>query len=325
VINGDANVTAPTAERVKRAIQELGYSPNLVARSLRMGHDNAIALVVASISDPFFADITASIEEVAREHGYFVMVACTGEGEDAEQTIVTGLLTRQVAGLILVPTAASQAYLVHRYSSAPVVCVDRPAVGADCDAVLVDNEQGAFAATTWLISHGHRRVAFVGGPSDKYTIKLRRSGYQRALEEAGITPDPELTRPSAVLPSEAAALVPHLLTLVDPVTAILTSNAKASLGVVAALHSARRTDVAMVGFDDFPMAAALVPPVTVVSQSPTIIGRRAAELMFDRIGGANHAFGRLVLPTSLVVRGSGELAPRRSPGRRGTAAGRRAN
>lgn len=319
VINGDAFVAPSTAARVNQAIAELGYAPNLVARSLRMGRDNAIALVVTSINDPFFADITAAIEETAREHGCFVIVACTGEGPAAEQTVVTGLLTRQVSGLILVPTAPSQAYLSGMGSATPVVCVDRPAVDVDCDAVLVNNEESAFGATNWLLSHGHRRVAFVGGPADKYTIKWRRAGYDRALKAAGIDPDAALTVPAAVLPNEAGEVVPRLLTLEDPVTAILTSNAKASLGVVAALHSARRTDIAMVGFDDFPMATAVVPPVTVVSQSPTMLGRHAAELLFRRIGGDNQAAGRLVLPTTLVVRGSGELPPRGARERHGGA------
>lgn len=314
VINGDAKVAPATAERVNHAIAELGYTPNLVARSLRMGRDNAIALVVTSINDPFFADITAAIEETARDRGFFVIVACTGEGPDAEHAVVTGLLTRQVSGLILVPTAASQGYLNGLRAASPVVCVDRPAVDADCDAVLVDNEQGAFAATNWLLSHGHRRVAFVGGPADKYTIKLRRAGYDRALANAGIAPDPALTMPAAILPNEAAHVVPRLLTLEDPVTAILTSNAKSSLGVVAALHSARRTDVAMVGFDDFPMAGALVPPVSVVSQSPTTLGHRAAELLFRRVDGDSGPVDRLVLPTTLIVRGSGELPPTNTPG-----------
>lgn len=311
VVNGDANVAPSTEQRVREAIAALGYRPNLVARSLRVGRDNAIGIVVTSISDPFFADLTAAVEEGARERNFLVMITCTGEGTDQEETMTSGLLTRQIAGMILVPTSEDQGYLEAAHAGMPLVCVDRPPIGLDCDCVLVDNEAAAFEATRWLLAHGHTRIGFIGGPGEKFTIRLRREGYERALQDAGIAVDREAIDDSAILPSEVSDIVPRLLGLADPITAILTSNAKASLGVVGALHRAKRTDVAMVGFDDFPTADALVPPVTVVSQDASHIGRAAVELLFKRISGGGGESERMVLPTTLVVRGSGELPPSR--------------
>jgi LacI family transcriptional regulator len=310
VVNGDANVAPATAERVLQAIAELGYRPNLVARSLRVGRDNVIGLVVASIGDPFFADVTTAVEERARDNGFFVIISSTGENSREEETVISGLLARQVAGMILVPTSADQGYLRAQQSAVPpLVCVDRPPVGIECDTVLVDNELAAFGATNWLLSHGHRRIGFVGGPADKFTIRLRRLGYERALEQAGIPVDPETIDDSVILPTQVRVVVPRLLSLDRPVTAILTSNAKASMGVMGALHLAKRTDVALVGFDDFPAADALVPPVTVVSQNAVHIGHVAVELLLKRLAGTKEPCKRLVLPTTLIPRGSGEIPP----------------
>jgi LacI family transcriptional regulator len=309
VVNGNPNVSQATSDRVLHAIAELGYRPNLVARSLRVGRDDAIGLVVPSIADPFFAEVASAIEEASRERGFFVIVSCTGEEEGAEEAVVAALLTRQVAGLILVPTAASQAHLGRRNLSMPIVCLDRPAVDYDCDAVLADNEMGALAATNLLLANGHRRIAFVGGPTSAFTTRYRCAGYKRAHKEAGIAVDPEIVHVSAILPGEAAEIMPHLLSLSDPVTALVTSNVKATLGAVAALHRLGRPDIAMVAFDDFPLAEAMMPPVTVALGSPTEIGRRAAELVFRRLAGDTDDIGELVLPIVLIKRGSEQLRP----------------
>lgn len=315
VVNGRPNVAPETAKRAMEAITKLGYRPNLVARSLRLGRDNTLGIAVTSITDPFFAEVVSAIEETARGHGFSAIISCTGESDGAEEGIVSGLLNRQVAGIIVVPTGADQSYLARKYAGVPVVCLDRPPVGIECDTVLVDNEGGAFLGTKWLISHGHQRIAFVGGPRDQFTIDRRRQGYSRALHEAGITVDPELLADMAILPTEVSAVIPGLLALSEPITAIFTSNSKASLGVIDALHRLGRTDVAMVGFDDFPTAASLVPPITVVSQDPFHIGREAVELLLHRIAGEHEAPGRMLLPTNLVVRGSGELRPSRRKSR----------
>lgn len=311
VVNGRANVSPETAAKVVKAIAEVGYRPNLVARSLRLGRHDAIGLSVPSITDPFFAEVVTAIEETARERDFSAIISCTREDANNEETIVSSLLNRQVAGLIMVPTGVSQVYLAARYAGTPVVCVDRPPVGINCDCVLVDNEGGAYVATKWLVAHGHSRVGFVGGPHDQFTTNLRRDGYRRALADSGIEYDPDLVADSAILPSEVSRAVPALLALEDPITAIFTSNSKASLGVLDALHSSGRTDVAMVGFDDFPMANAVTPPTTVVSQDPYSVGREAVELLLHRIAGESDTPGQIVLPTNLICRGSGELRPKR--------------
>jgi len=310
VVNGKAHVSPKARAKALQAIQELGYRTNPVARSLRLGRDQTIGVVIASIADPFFSEVGTAIEETARERGYSAIISCTGEKEEEEEAIVLNLLNRQVAGLILAPTGASESYIREQFSRVPIVAIDRPTVGFECDTVVTDNEGGAQVATNWLISHGHRRIAFVGGPHDKFTIANRLIGYKRALHDAGIPFDPTLVADHAVRPSEVALTVPALIEGEAPATAIFSSNSKASLGVVEALHGRGRTGVAMVGFDDFFTAASLTPPLTIVNQYPAQYGKEAVGLLLRRIlGESDGEPERIVVPTSLVIRGSGEIRP----------------
>lgn len=311
VVNEDPEVTEATAARVRSAIEALGYRPNPLARSLRTGRDEAIGLVVETISDPFFAAVTETVEEAAREAGLFLIIASAGRTPDQERAVVLGLLHRSVCGLIVVP--CSLAYARERLpigpGGVPVVFIDRPPTGLEVDTVVVDNEGSAQRATAHLVAHGHRRIAFVGTAIERFPLRQRLSGYSAALAAAGIEFDPELVVSHARMADGDAPLLSGVLSLEDPATAVLSANAVASLDVVRHLHGCARTDVAFVSFDDFPIAESLSPPVTVARQDPALMGRTAIELLLRRIRGDDSPPQRLVLPTTFVERGSGEIAP----------------
>ncbi len=311
VVNEDPAVTPATAARVRAAIAELGFQPNPVARSLRVGRDDAIGLIVENIADPFFAEVCSAVEEVAREHGMFVVIASAGYAPENEQLVVSGLANRRVAGLIITPTAGDHSYLQYERVRCPVVFVDRPPIQYDSDTVLVDNEGGARMATKHLIAHGHQRIAFVGDRLHVYTTRLRYQGFRAAMVEAGIPIDETLVRVDLPSSDTATAAMMQVLGLEPGPTAVLSANARTSLGVVQALHQAGRTDVAHVSFDDVQAAASLSPPVTAIYQDPQRMGRKATELLLDRIIGETGPSRRVVLPVELIVRGSGELPPSR--------------
>ena len=311
VVNDDPAVAEPTAVRVRAAIAELGFQPNPAARSLRVGRDDAIGLVVENIADPFFAEVCSAVEEVAREHGMFVVIASAGYAPENERLVVSGLANRRVAGLIIVPTAGDHSYLQHERVRGPVVFVDRPPIQFDADTVLVDNEGGARMATKHLIAHGHQRIAFVGDRLHVYTARLRYQGYRAAMVEAGIPIDETLVRVDLPSAQNATAAMTQILGLHPGPTAVLSANARTSLGVVQALHQHSRTDVAHVSFDDVQAAESLSPPVTAIYQDPQAMGRKAIELLLDRIRGETGPSRRVVLPVELIVRGSGELPPPR--------------
>jgi LacI family transcriptional regulator len=309
VINDDPAVAPATAARVREAIRELGFQPNPVARSLRVGRDDAIALVIENIADPFMAELTGAVEEVARDRGMFVVVTSSGYAPENERVVVAGLANRRVAGLIITPTSDDHSYLGHPSVRFPTVFVDRPPVQFDSDTVLSDNEGGARTATEHLITHGHRRIAFVGDRLHVYTTRLRYQGFRAAMREAGIPVDESLVRIDAMGADNSTAAMTALLAADPGPTAVISANSRTSLGVVRALHLGDRTDVAHVSFDDFAAAESLNPPVTAIYQDPQRLGHQSAELLFDRINGETGPPRRVVLPVKLIVRGSGELPP----------------
>jgi LacI family transcriptional regulator len=308
VTNHDPDVAPATAERVRQAIAELGYRPNPFARSLRTGSDEAVGLVVESIADPFFGAVTDAVEQAAREAGMFLIIAGAGDTAKQERAVVLGLLHRSVRGLIIVPCQLDygREQLPIGPGGVPVVFIDRTA-GVDSDLVIIDNEQVAADATAHLLAHGHRRVAFVGTGIGRYPVNRRHDGYRRALAQAGIEPDPALTVSIVRSLGDDESPLGDILSLPDPATAVLSANAVASIAVVRELHRRDRTDVALLSFDDFPVADSLTPPVSVARQDPVRMGRSAFELVMRRIGGDVSPSRRI------VARGSGEIPPPSTP------------
>jgi len=311
VVNDDPEVTVATASKVRQAIEQLGYRPNPLARSLRTGRDEAIGLVVESIGDPFFAALTEAVEQAAREAGLFLIIAGAGDSATHERAVVMGLLHRSVSGLVVVPNLLDYAkeHLSIGPGGVPVVFVDRPPAGGAADTVLADNREGARHAAAHLIAHGHRRIAFVGRSLDRFPLAERIEGYRDALKEAEIEFDPALVISRTRAPLDAQFLDP-VLEGENPATAVLSGNAVTSLDVVRDLHRRGRTDVAFVSFDDFPIADSLTPPVTVARQDPALMGRTATDLLISRIRGDTSPAHLIRLPTTFVERGSGELRPR---------------
>jgi LacI family transcriptional regulator len=288
-------------------MRELDFVPDAVARSLRAGSDTAIGFVVESIADPFFAEVIDTVEAEMARHGRSVLVASTHRDPEQEKGIVRRLLQRRVGGLLVAPTGAHSAELGQ--SPCPVVLVDRPVPALSADLVDIDDRQAAFDAVTHLIRHGHRRIAYVGDDPRIPTSGARLRGYRDALEAAGSAVPEELVTTSAATTKDAAAVAHALLESGADLTAVFSASTRVSLGVVPVLHSRHRTDLAFVGFGDFPMADVLHPGVTVVDHSGARVGRAAASRLLARLEDANLPVTRLRLPAPLIARGSGELRP----------------
>ncbi|RVU28586.1 LacI family transcriptional regulator [Streptomyces antnestii] len=312
VLNEDGPVSDATRAKVLAAVDELGFRPNLMARNMRVGaRDSTVALVVPEMGNPFFGTVAGGVEDVVRDRGLTLLMGSSAEDEQSELSLITAFLARRISGLLVVPaTGAHHRYLRReRDGGLPVVFLDRPAAGLAADAVVSENEEGARAGVAHLIAHGHRRVAFVGDrPATLYTRKMRQRGYRAALSAAGIPYDPTLVA-SAHDPYTAGVAVRRLLDSPSPPTAVFCGNNFASLGVVPALAEAGRRDVALVCFDDLPLAAVLEPGLTVVAQDPAAIGRAAAERVLARLGGDRSAARTVMVPVRVIERGSGELAP----------------
>lgn len=316
VVNGGQSVTPETRQRVLDAVKTMSYVPNGAARSLRAGVGDTIGLIVDSIADPWFATVTAAVEERALAAGMSVVIGSTGRNAGRMQGLVTRLMQQRVRGLILAPLGSESGYLADALQDHPLVCIDRRSDVHGFDVVRVADRPAARLGVAHLIAHGHRRIAFLGDGIDVSTIKLREQGYREALRRNGIEPDEEIIVRGSGEIGSADAAVTALVAARPDITAAFASNPRAGVGLVQALHRTGRTDIAVVSFGDFPLAAAVRPAVTVIDQDPRPIGLRAAELLLARLDGAQQPAKDIKLPTRLIVRGSGELTPEPAARRR---------
>jgi LacI family transcriptional regulator len=189
------------------------------------------------------------------------------------------------------------------------VFIDRSPVGLGVDSVLVDDYRGAYTAVRHLIGYGHRKIAYIGDFPNLETADKRLAGYRAAFAAAGLPVDECLIAANCSEIGDAEVRTGQILTADEPPTAIFSANTRCSMGVAPALHTLSRTDIAMVGFGDFFMAASLQPAVTVIDHSPEVIGQLAAERLFLRMSGLPESPRRIEAPIHLVARGSGELRP----------------
>jgi LacI family transcriptional regulator len=312
VFNGESHVTDQTRAKVERAMQELSFVPNMLARSFRAGYDRAFGVAIPDIADPFFAAMTRAIEDVALSRKMGVVISSLGRDPARERPVLEALLHRSIVGLIAVPIGHDQSYLVPWQQRTPVVFVDQLPSKIKADSVVVDDRVGAMTATLHLVKHGHRRIAFIGDSMEIATTRLRLEGYNAALADAGMEPDSSLIAFSGHEGGgyDVRNAMSMLLGGDKTPTAIFSSNSKCTMGVVAELQLAGRSDIAIVSFGDFPTASLLQPPVTVVNQDPAHIGQAAAERLLVRIEHPRRRLRReTVLAVNLVPRGSGELRP----------------
>jgi LacI family transcriptional regulator len=305
VMHNDRYVSADVRQRVERAIVELEYVPNVLARSFRAGNDAAIGIAVPDVSDPFFAAVIRSVEQIARMRGVVVFVTSLSDDGARERDGLEVLLGRQIAGLIATPISRDQSYLKPWQTRMALVFIDRAPKRITADSVIEDDLGGAEMATAHLIRHGHRRIGFIGDNLSIATTARRLKGYRAALEQAGIAPEPDLVAVGRTGGIDVGRATLDLLEAENPPTALFSSNARCSVDIVPALQSIRRTDVALISFGDFPLASALQPPLTVIDQDPDEIGRLAATRLFERIDHPQRRLKRqMVLPVSLVRRAS---------------------
>ncbi|MGW5192915.1 LacI family DNA-binding transcriptional regulator [Kribbella sp. NPDC004138] len=309
VVNGGHGVRDETAERVRAAIDELGFQRNEVARALRPGKKStSLALVLGDLTNPFYASIAKASLEVAGQSGFAVVLGSVDEDPEGEKRAIQELVSRQVAGLMIVPDQGDHAFL--QGAGVPVVFVDRPATGIDADIVMVDNEGGGRLAAEHLLQQGHQRIAILLAPS-YYTIGRRLRGFRRAHRSAGIDVDESLVIQLPEGNAEAAEKATREVMLrPDPPTAIFASTNFLAEGVLRALGELSGPEPAVVGFDDFRLADMLPTPVTVVASDIAELGRSAARLLLDRASGTDtRPPQRIVLPCALIERGSGERPP----------------
>lgn len=317
VINRDPTVSPEIVTRVRRAVELLDYRPNHAATSLRRADRKTatIGLLLEDVANPFSSALHRAVENVARERGMLVFTGSSDEDPEREREVLAAFVSRQVDGLMVVPSGPGQGrfLLERRRAGLPIVFLDRPAAVPAADSVTVDNRLGASRAVRHLALHGHRRIAFLCDLHSIWTAVERERGYLDGLASAGIPVDPGILKRDIRGADAAEEAVADLLNLADPPTALFTAQNLITIGAVRALRQlGLHQRVALVGFDDVQLADLLDPPISVIAQDPPALGRTAARLLLERLDGDDSPPRHVVVPTHLVPRGSGEIpAPSR--------------
>lgn len=307
VVNASQHsVREKTRRRVLAAIEELDYRPNALARGLLSKRSGTIGLLIPDIANPYYADIVRGIEDTVSSEGYSVIICNTDRQPPKVERYLTLLQEKQCDGIIF---AGGGRRGGQRLSTLPdlgikVVLIGRHDVALP--AVMVDNRGGAYGATSHLLLHGHRRIAFVGGPPESTTTQDRQAGFEAALVEHDIPLDRRYLRYGDLRPQGGYQAMRELLLLTERPTAVLIANDLMALGAIKAIRDEGLSiprDLAVVGFDDTLITSYVDPALSTVAVPMHQLGQEAARTMLGLLRGDEDSPAK-TLPTKLVVRRS---------------------
>ena len=288
VLSGTTKVSEAKREAVLNAVADLNYQPNVFARGLASGRSMTIGVLTQNFGSPFYDAIIQGVIQGLSKTEYFPIFADGQWQPDIELEAIEAMLRRQIDGLIVLGGFLAAEKIVQLTGGIPLVSVDRRVSGFQGNCVCIDNVEASFLATRHLIELGHRRIAHICGRFDHPDAQDRQQGYLKALEAAGIEPAPELIIEGNFRRQSGVLAVEMLLSNRSSFTAILAANDQMAYGARLALF--RRgirvpEDLSLVGFDDEPAAAFMIPPLTTVRQPALEMGREAARIVLARLKG----------------------------------------
>ncbi len=326
VINGHPSVSPELRERVERVVAELGYRPNAFARSLRRQRSLTFGLVVPDVTEPFFAELVKHVEELAAQQGYCVFLCNTNNRTDLQRRYIAELSGRRTDGLLLVPTEDTTREALR--VPLPLVVLDRTIPG--CAVVATDHRRGAADAVTYLVRHGHRRIACIAWPEHLAVARERLAGYRDAIAELPerfrLPEDAQVRHsPFEVDGGYRAAL--DLLGRRSRPTALFASSDRQAIGALRAaadLGLDVPSRLSIVGFDDIPLARHLHPRLTTLRQDAGAIAAGALAALQAQIGDDGGTPTTVLIPGRLQIRDSAAAPPpgRHRPSPTGRPAGR---
>ena len=313
VINGTRKVDPATAARVQTAVDELGYRPNALARSMRRGTTHTVGIVIPDIANPFFGDLARSLEDAMFAAGYSAII-CNSDGDTRKEAqYIDVLLSKKVDGLLLI--AASQPTEAMRHfaeAGPPTVIVDRELDEVEASQVIVENHRGGYLAGQHLLRLGHRDIGVIAGPGGLGTSARRLAGFRAALDEAGVNLESRRISQGDFRAASGRAAMDAWISNGSRPTAVFAENDLMAIGALSAAHAAGihvPGSLSVVGFDGIHFGADVMPPLTTVAQSANDVARTAVELLFERLRDPAAAPRHVELPVSLIVRGSSAMPP----------------
>lgn len=307
VLAGSSSVTVETRRRVEAAVGRTGYVVNQSAQGLRLQRSWQFLVVLPTIANPFFSEIVQGIEDEAQAAGFTVLVGSTEGSREREAALARQLLKGGFDGVFLLtghrPTCWSR--LAEAGSRAVAISEHIPRSGLA--TVSIDNVEAARDATRHLLTLGHRRIAFLGGPASNVLTTERQRGSLQALRQAGLTPDPALHVNGDYSIEAGARALQQLMALPKPPTGLFCCNDEMAIGAIRAARLHRievPRELSVVGFDDLPIAAAYDPPLTTVRQPRRAMGQAAARVLMAALLGEAPSRARIQLRHELIIRGS---------------------
>jgi LacI family transcriptional regulator len=307
VINNLDGVKPQTEQKILKAMKELNYIPNLLARSVVSQRSQLLSMIIPDIENPFFAAVYKGASKKLLKGNYMTLLGDSGDELTIEEQLLKIMLEHRVAGLILTPVSEEPDWLERITLDIPVCLVDRNINHFDCDRVLIDNQLGTYEATKLLINNGHTKIGIISGPLESTPGKERFTGYYRCLKDHNIDIEDDFIQYGDFREKSGYNLGVKLLELESPPTAILSSNNLMTIGLLEAINGKRLTigrDIAVVGFDDIPIATLMNPKLTVVSRPMQEMGEIAAEMLLKRMENPEEPKQLVRMTPHLIVRGS---------------------
>lgn len=308
VINGTRFVSEPLKKKVNDVIEELGYQPNRIARSLVMQKTQTIGVIISDILNPFYTAVVRGLEDATSDLGYNVVLCNTDEDINKEIRYLRVLLEKRVDGIALATSfQGDQHPLLRQMSQIPLVTIVRKMKKLKSDAVFADNIGGTYEAIEHLVSLGHKRIGVISGPSGLSSGQERLEGVLKAFTKYGITPNDAWMATGDFKRESGYVLAKGILSLKDRPTALFVSNSQMTLGALQAFRELGvkiPKDMSIVGMDDTEWSVLLDPPLTVIYQSPYDMGNNAGKMLLQRIFKNQKRFKTNVIPAKLIERGS---------------------
>lgn len=309
VLNNKPGVSPKSRKKVLETIEELGYEPNILARSLRVRRTHTIGVLVSDITNPFFAEVVRGIEDVAHKNGFSLILCNSEEDLLKEKQYLTLLRAKRVDGIIFSPSGKNHTEVENTLKlGIPIVSMDRQIDGHEIDSILVENAAGTRMAVHHLASHGYQKIAIISGPQSSTTGKERLEGYLQGINENNLSSDESIIMKSDFSLKGAISATNSLMQLSPRPDALLVSNNLMTIGSLQVLSEVGMKipkDIAVIGFDDMPWAALIDPPLSVISQPAYDMGNLAANVLLNRISKGYEGLPiKMRLNTQLIIRES---------------------
>jgi len=308
-INNKGYISDSLKKRIRLAIKKLNYYPNKVARNLSKGSTRIIGIIIPDITNPFFPEIVKGVSDLLFQKNYYVHLCSSENDPKKEETFLRDLKSMWIDGIIIIPSdSENRSFDVFNKSTCPIVIIDREIIGLELDMVIADNKNSAYTATDYLIENGHKKILFLGGLAFTLTAQKRFQGWEKAMKENNLPTDGLYLWGKFTIESGYKMMLEAFNNL-SSIDAVFASNDLIALGAIKAIREKNLNipkDISIIGFDDINISKFLTPPLTVIHQQIYQMGRKASEILLDRIKkkGKEYVIKKIIVPGELIIRES---------------------